>query len=36
MTAFAAAGIVLATFAVHAADHGVRLVKTSIPMPDGV
>jgi putative CocE/NonD family hydrolase len=36
MTAIAAACLMLATFAAHAADHGVRLVKTSIPMPDGV
>jgi putative CocE/NonD family hydrolase len=32
----AAALLLLATTCAQAADHGVRLVKTSIPMPDGV
>ena len=31
-----AALLLLLTLAAHAADHGVRLVRTSIPMPDGV
>jgi putative CocE/NonD family hydrolase len=32
----AAALLLLLAFAGHAADHGVRLVRTSVPMPDGV